>query len=383
MIHLFRALSFLALSFLFAPVSALAGEIVRIVLIQDSPGVLLTSKEGFFVHRKSGAPLYRRPISSAAIGMKKGLTVNRFDSADDELTFLPKEGEKISVERRSYAGMVRVKKKKGGLWIINEVDVEEYLKGVVPAEMASEWELEALKVQAIISRTYALYQREAHRRRDFDLTATVLSQVYHGGEAEDPRASLAIAETKGMVLTYGGRPALTFFHSTSAGPTEDAQERWNIDLPYLKGVDCPLDRDSPYYQWKRTISLQKMEMAIRRSGHPVAAITALAPLQWSRAGRILTLQVRHSGGDLTLKAEDLRAALGYKFLPSTRFTIDSFGAEIEISGMGYGHGVGLCQWGAKVMAERGLKAGEILLYYYPGVILQSYEEIKSFRKRVN
>lgn len=375
MIHLL-----FAFSFLFASVPALAGEVVRIILIQDSPGVLFTSTEGFFVHRKSGAPLYLRPVLSATIGIKRGLTVNRFDSLEDELTFLPKEGGKISVERRPYAGIVRVKKKKGGLWVINEVDVEEYLKGVVPAEMASDWELEALKVQAIISRTYALYQKEEHRRRDFDLMSTVLSQVYQGGEVEDSRASLAIAETAGMVLTYGGRTALTFFHSTSAGPTEDAEERWNINLPYLKGVNCPLDRDSPYYQWKRTISLREMETAIRRLNHSVATVTLLAPLQWSRAGRILTLKVLHSEGEMVLKAEDLRAALGYKFLPSTRFTIDSFGTEIQISGMGYGHGVGLCQWGAKVMAEQGLKAGEILLYYYPGVTLQSYKEIKSFLK---
>jgi stage II sporulation protein D len=122
--------------------------------------------------------------------------------------------------------------------------------------------------------------------------------------------------------------------------------------------------------------LQELEEALRKGGYPIDAVATLSPIRWSKAGRLLTVRILHAGGELILRADDLRKAIGYQRLPSVHFRIDSFGKEIQFSGMGFGHGVGLCQWGAKVMAERGLKFDEILLYYYPGVHLTSYEEIK-------
>ena len=366
----------IALLLLFLPAAAWAEETIRVALIENAAQVLVTSSEGFFIKTPAGQRLSDHPLPSAEIRIQKGLLVNRKETPEKELVFLPRRGGKIAVNRQVYDGIIRVKKKPEGLLVINEVDLERYLQGVVPAEMPPDWELEALKVQAVISRTYALYQRENRKGKEYDLINSVLGQVYQGESVENSRTSLAIAQTRGQVLTYQGALALTFFHSTSAGPTEDASERWNIALPYLKGVSCPLDRDSPYHEWKRTISLDDLEAALGKMGYPVGAIATLTPLRWSRAGRLLTVRVLYAGGELILKADDLRKALGYKILPSTHFTIDSLGREVKISGMGYGHGVGLCQWGAKVMAESGLNFDEILLYYYPGVTLQSYEEIK-------
>lgn len=360
----------------FFTTAARAGETIRVALVENAAQVSITSSEGFFIKTPSGERLSSHPLTSADIQIQKGLAVNRQDTLEKELFFLPRRGGKITVNRQTYDGVIRVKKKPEGLLVVNEIDLERYLQGVVPAEMPPDWELEALKVQAVISRTYALYQKESRKEKDYDLVNSVLGQVYQGDSVKDRRTSLAIVQTKGQVVTYEGALALTFFHSTSAGPTEDASERWNISLPYLKGVSCPLDRDSPYHEWKRTISLDDLEAALGKMGYPVGAIATLTPLQWSRAGRLLTVRILYSGGELIVKAEDLRKALGYKVLPSTRFTIDSFGREVQIRGMGYGHGVGLCQWGAKVMAESGLNFDEILLYYYPGVTLQSYEEIK-------
>ncbi|TAK09079.1 MAG: SpoIID/LytB domain-containing protein [Candidatus Manganitrophaceae bacterium] len=366
----------IALFFCLLPTAAWAGETIRVALVENAAQVLVTSSEGFFIKTPSGERLSDHPVTSAEIRIQKGLVVNRKETLEKELLFLPRRGGKIAVNRQIFDGVISIKKRPEGLLVVNEIDIERYLQGVVPAEMPPDWEMEALKVQAVISRTYALYQRESRRGKEYDLVNSVLGQVYQGDSIKDSRASLAIAQTRGQVLTYEGGLALTFFHSTSAGPTEDASERWNISLPYLKGVSCPLDRDSPYHEWKRTISLDALESALGKMGYPVGAIATLAPLQWSRAGRLLTVRILYSGGELIVKAEDLRKALGYKILPSTHFTIDSFGREVQIRGMGYGHGVGLCQWGAKVMAESGLNFDEILLYYYPGVTLQSYEEIK-------
>ncbi|MDC4227988.1 MAG: SpoIID/LytB domain-containing protein [Candidatus Manganitrophus sp.] len=366
----------IALLLVVSPTAVRAGETIRVALIENAAQVLITSGEGFFIKTPAGELISKHPLTSADLRIQKGLTLNRQETGQEELLFSPRRGGKIAINRQLYDGTLRVKKRNGALLVVNEVDIERYLQGVVPAEMPPDWEFEALKVQAVISRTYALYQRESRKGKEYDLVNTILGQVYKGESVEDSRTSLAIAQTRGQVLTYEGALALTFFHSTSAGPTEDASERWNIALPYLKGVSCPLDRDSPYHEWKRTITLDDLEAALGKLGHPVGAIATLTPLQWSRAGRLLTVRILYSGGELIIKAEDLRKALGYKILPSTRFTIDSFGREIHIRGMGYGHGVGLCQWGAKVMAESGLNFEEILLYYYPGVALQSYEEIK-------
>lgn len=364
---------FVSLLLLLFP-AALRGEVIRVALAENAARVVLTSRDGFVVKTGAGTRL-GRPVTSAEIGIGKGITVNRRDSLEKELVFYPSSGGRIALNQSPFEGVFRIRKVGAGLLVTNEVDLERYLEGVVPAEMPPDWESEALKVQAVISRTYALYKKKENQGRGYDLAGSVLGQVYKGGIA-DPRSSASISQTRGQVLTYDGALALTFFHSTSAGPTEDAAERWDIDLPYLKGVSCPLDRDSPYFQWKRTIPLRDLEEGLQKLGYPVAAVATLTPLQWSRAGRLLTVRILHAGGETILKAEELRKALGFRVLPSTHFMIESFGRDLQIRGSGYGHGVGLCQWGANVMARQGLKFEEILLYYYPGVTLRSYEEIK-------
>ncbi len=354
---------------------ALAGETLRVALVQHATDVELSAPEGLWIKKSSGETLYFNPLPSAKFAVSRGVSVNQLDTLEGELIIVPQKGG-IILNQNAYSGRMKIKKKNNGLLVVNEVDVEDYLRGVVPAEMSPNWELEALKVQAVISRTYALYQRRERSGKDFDLLATVLSQVYQGEGASDNRATLAITATAGQVVTYQGKLASTFFHSTSAGPTEDAAERWGILQPYLKGVSCPLDRDSPYYHWKRVILRSDLEKAVRKMGHPVQTIVNLTPGQWSQAGRLLTLRIHHTSGEFILTAESLRAAVGYKILPSTNFTVQSFGPEIQIGGMGYGHGVGLCQWGAKTMAEQGLKFDEIVAYYYPGTALQPYEKVE-------
>ncbi len=370
------SLFIVALTLLAAPHPLQAEETLRVSLMDQVKQLAFTSDKGFSIITPSGKRL-GRPMKSARISLSPGgIAVNRADSHLQELLFIPRRGGRISINQNPFQGTFRVIRKKGGLLVLNEVDLELYLKGVVPSEMPSKWKMEALKVQAVISRTYALYKKRENRGRDYDLVGSILAQVYKGASVENRRTSSAVEMTAGMILSYEDAPALTFFHSTSAGPTEDAAERWNIDLPYLKGVSCPLDRESPYHEWKKTITLSDLESALRKKGFPVRAVATLTPLKWSRAGRLLTVRILYNGGEIILKAEDLRQALGYRILPSTNFRIDSFGKELKFEGMGYGHGVGLCQWGTKVLAEKGLNFEKILLYYYPGVTLQPYEALQ-------
>lgn len=364
-----RAVALLFFLSFFAPQRAEA-ETIRVILMEVRGVVRLTSTKPFLVQTGESRVSVEAAYQVAEISIRKGIAVNGIDSLQKTLTFIPQRSGKLFINGAPYAGNILVKAKNGVLAVVNEVDLEQYLQGVVPSEMPADWPMEALKTQAVISRTYALYQKRQNKNREYDLPASVLGQVYKGESARHPRPAEAIERTSRLIATYNGDVAVTFFHSTSAGPTEDANDRWGVDTPYLKGVSCPLDFASPYFAWEREIPLLTLEDALDKAG--VGAIATLTPLSYSKAGRILMVRILHSKGETFLKAEELRRLLGYKTLPSTHFKIDSFGKILKISGMGWGHGVGLCQWGAKVMAERGLKFDEIVRYYYPGVVLRHY-----------
>jgi stage II sporulation protein D len=267
-------------------------------------------------------------------------------------------------------GSLQVVRRGKGLLVVNHVDLEEYVKGVVPSEVNSAWHPEMLKAQAVAARTYALYQHMLSASRDYDVAASIQDQVYRGRHGVDARVEQAVESTRGLVITYQGAPIYAAFSSTAAGITEDAMVVWSKDLPYLKGVECPFDLESPHYQWKASFSVDALEKNLRQLGFPVGTIATLTPLSHSRAGRVATLRILHSKGELILRGEELRKAVGYTVVPSTQFTVESFGQDIVLAGYGAGHAVGMCQWGAKELAELGYSFSSILRYYYPGTELQ-------------
>lgn len=268
-------------------------------------------------------------------------------------------------------GLVQLLRRGKGLLVINHVDLEEYVKGVVPAEVNSAWHPEMLKAQAVAARTYALYQHMLSASRDYDVAASIQDQVYRGRQGIDARVEQAVESTRGLVVTHEGAPIYAAFSSTAAGITEDSVVVWSKDLPYLKGVECPFDVESPYYQWKASFKIETLEQNLRQQGVAVGTIATLTPLTYSRAGRVATLRILHSKGELILRGEELRKAVGYTVVPSTQFTIESIGPDVVLAGYGAGHAVGLCQWGAKELAELGYSFSTILRYYYPGTELQN------------
>ncbi len=281
----------------------------------------------------------------------------------------PRPEQKGSPEAGSglvVGGDLHVLSREEGLLVINVIDLEEYVEGVVPSEMNAGWSLEALKAQAVATRTYALYQQMMHADKDYDLVATVQDQVYGGRLKVDERVRQAVGETKGLAVTFQERPILAAFSSTAAGPTEDVTNVWSQDLPYLKGVECPFDSRSPYYRWTTTFRIDMLETKLQEAGVGVGTVATVTPFAYSRAGRVTKLRVLHSRGELVLRGEDLRRVIGYRAIPSTQFTIEAIGQEIVLSGNGAGHAVGLCQWGAKELAQLGYPFTTILRYYYPG-----------------
>ena len=322
----------------------------------------------------------------------KGFLVNGVRMAHERLTLragaqgltlmLVKPNEKVpgSANDLRFAvpvtGLVHIVRRGKGFLVINRADLEEYVKGVVPGEVNSSWHPEMLKAQAVAARTYALYQQMLSASREYDVVATVQDQVYKGKSGVDAAVSRAVDETRGLVVTYQNAPIYAAFSSTAAGLTEDAINVWSKDYPYLKGVECPFDLESPYYHWSASFRLDKLEQSLRQQGFAVGAITSIEPLSFSRGGRVAKLRVVHSEGELILRGEDLRKAVGYSIVPSTQFTIDAVGQDIVLSGYGAGHAVGMCQWGAKELAELGYTFPTILAYYYPGTELQDMSTTK-------
>lgn len=372
-----------------------AADQIRVLLAQEALQIVLSAERSVMVRlpggeeRRVATPLVIAPVAGAVRlngeWFPSDLTVRGLEG-DLTLTITDRQNGGQRPDRpadmlpapRSLAvgGAVRILSRDQRLAVINEVELDEYVKGVVPSEMSSAWHPEALKVQAVVARTYALYQRLMNRGREYDLVASTQDQVYRGRHGLDARVQQAVADTRGLVLTYRNAPILAAFSSTAAGPTEDAMNVWSKDLPYLKGVDCPFDANSPYYRWRTAFKVEDLERGLRQQGVPVGTIATVTPFSHSRAGRVTRIRVLHSNGELILRGEDLRRVIGYTVIPSTQFEIESVGREIVLSGRGAGHAVGLCQWGAKELAGLGYPFTTILHYYFPGTELKDTRSVE-------
>ena len=368
------ALAFIV-SVLIKPGDLRAAEIIRVALFTDLSAVTASGNPTLTLESTHGNLIAHNIVGKLEIFPgPKGLDFQGRSTNLRELILMAPGGV-IRVNDLAVDGILLIQLQGNTLRVINVLDVEDYLKGVVPVEISPAWSSEALKVQAIIARTYALYQRQANLDREFDLVSTTADQVYRGKDSEHPASNQAIAETAGQVLTYGGELILAVYHSTSAGPTEDASEVWGLSLPYLRGVSCPFDQGSPYYEWTQTLPMGRVQGAFKEAGYFLGPIAGITPFQWTKAGRVYRLRILHSDGELILTGREFRKIIGYTELRSTRFVIEKITREIRFQGSGAGHAVGLCQWGAKEMAEMGYGHKKIVKYYYPGVLLEPYASL--------
>jgi len=176
------------------------------------------------------------------------------------------------------------------------------------------------------------------------------------------------------VLTYNGAIFPAFFHATCGGSTFDAANLWNVNLPPLRGVKCDWCRKSPHYYWERWTPINEAEKRLEAAGYPVGDILGFEVLRKDPlGGRVLELRIKGSKGDAVILAKDFRRIIGSDIVRSTNFKVTVVGEYAAFEGLGWGHGVGLCQWGAYYMSRAGKKADEILYFYYPGAkIMKDY-----------
>ena len=279
------------------------------------------------------------------------------------------QSEKKFTKEWTVRGPLEIRKVPSGLAVVNRIELETYVAGVVSGEVSPKWPLEALKAQAVAARTYVLYKQMENREQPFDVFASVLDQVYHGHAARPESVTRAVAETKGHVVTYDRRPIYAAYSSTAAGPTEDALYVWALNLPYLKGVDCPFDEQAPRYNWRTSFTFEYLEQQLRKEGYAVGTLATITPYTFTPSGRVDRVRLLHSQGEIILRGQDLRRIVGYSKIFSTNFSIESIGAEVVVVGQGAGHAVGMCQWGMREMAELGYDYQSILKHYYPGTTL--------------
>lgn len=265
---------------------------------------------------------------------------------------------------RSYRGSLSVTAQGDTLQVIVRVGIEDYLYGVVTKESVASWPPEALKAQAIASRTYALYQVQHRRDRDYDMVDDEGSQVYGGVEGESPTARRAVDATRGIVLEYRDRPIYAMFTSNAGWHTGDPKYIFDQPLAYLNAFPDPYSPGQQLGRWTRSHSADEVRRRLADIGVKLGPIRAIEAKMTCPSGRIVHVAIIDDRGRHVMRTRTtLARALK---LPEILINVEQKGDQFVFAGGGFGHGVGLSQWGAKAMADKGLSAQEILTFYYRG-----------------
>jgi stage II sporulation protein D len=324
----------------------------------------------------------RPPAQVAAAGLRPPVLIRAAD------------GGTLSLRGQAYRGELRVQQAPaGGLTVVNRLDMETYLMGVVPREIGR-FDLdiyEAIKAQAVAARTYAYAYLGRRASQGFDVYATVEDQVYGGAAAENETVNRAVRETSGEILAYNGRPITAYYHSTCAGHTAAIDEVWpNGPVPYLvavRDVDAngeAYDRSSSRFQWTVRWTPDQLAAILNRTladslrGRRIGRIQDMRVTQRTPSGRVRSLRIETDAGAFTVGRDRVRWILrptAETSLNSSKFDVElsrSGGrvTEIVATGGGWGHGIGMCQVGAMGRARAGQDYRTILGTYYPGTVLQ-------------
>ena len=378
------------------------GPEIRIGLQVGAPALRAGGSDDLLVTDPAGARLAVIPagevwrIGMGGMGLVATSPRGLSSSPADRLVIGPlAPGNPVRANDRSYRGELEVWRAAAGLTLVNRVTLEEYLQGVVSAEMGrrSLAERDALRAQAIVSRTYAMRNMGRRKAQGFDLFASVSDQVYGGVPAETLEGSEAVAATRGMVLTYGGAPIDAFFYSTCGGRTATGTEAFRAaDRPYLRSVaDVAPDGTaycaiSPRFRWREVWTGESLRATLRQTlpaatGTPVARVRQVNDVRVvyrTYSGRVGKLGIDLPESEVMVDGPAVRTVLrtpSGEMLRSSAFdlTVTTAGHQVTrlvADGGGAGHGVGFCQWGAVGRSRAGQDVRQILDAYYPGVTLE-------------
>jgi len=283
------------------------------------------------------------------------------------------DGRGIWVGQKRFSGKLNLFVLDSEILVVNVLGIEKYLSSVVGSEMPTKWPIEALKAQAIASRTYALKQKGNNL---FDIDSTQKNQVYNGLESRTYKTIRAVKSTRSLVLTYKNKLINALFHSSSGGMTENSQDVWKNKYPYLSSVK-DFDKNNPKFRWQKKFSSNELTNLFPKIG----GLKNIEIIDITSTGRVKNVKLIGAYSSDQMSGVVLRKRLGLK---SNFVRFKFFEEELNnkfpskkgliVFGQGSGHGVGMSQWGAKYLASRGQKAERILKHFYRGV------QIKPFRK---
>jgi stage II sporulation protein D len=350
-----------------------AETIVRIAVLQNVKSFNLSCDEKYYVlgagseersyMEKVNSYLVRASSSGVIIGGKI------FDAPVKVGTDATKSYLKINGKR--YRDGVNILRKGTKLTVLNELGLESYLRGTVPKEVNTDWGPECLKAQAVASRTYALKTAGKHSADGFDLCSETHCQVYGGVDSEDPRTNAAIEATRSLVITYKGELAKTFYHAACGGHTENPVNIWDFgeDVPpYLNGRPDKFCAGNPHSYWRVELPEEKIRKSLNDAGFETGKIKDIRIAERTVSGRTKKLKIINYKEDFLITSNKFRMAVDAWAIQSAFFKrVSRKGDKFVFEGKGWGHGVGMCQWGAKGMADKGYDFRKILKFYYPGV----------------
>jgi stage II sporulation protein D len=307
-----------------------------------------------------------------------GLTLGTF-ALPPEAKLKPQEPQAdVEIDGKRYRGNLILKLDAGGetVTVIEEVGIESYLLGVLPYEMDPGWPLEALKAQAVVARTFAYTQMGKYAKDGFDLTTDTRSQMYGGLGPENPVVRKAVEATRGEVLGYQGKILSVFYHACCGGHTESVARVWGGEAPPpLRGVKDRYCYASPLRTWTAYFSYPDLLAAVLKRKLTGDKLSRFEIGRTDGAGYVLTFVAKVGAETIRMKAAELRAALGGGLLRSVRIgRLKKLRKGVEFVGSGSGHGVGLCQWGARLQADKGRSYEKILAFYFPGSTLSLVDE---------
>lgn len=346
--------------------SASDARVIRIGLLRKDPPAEVQAVGPLTVYRG----MTKKAVSTGRVitlNLSGGRAILKPATPGGAITLL------VGAQPRSYRGEITVTPLRQRLLLVNRLDTEDYIRSVLPAEMPSDWPIQALAAQAVVARSFAIASIGRHAGEGFDLCDLTHCQVYRGASWERPQTNTAVDMSRGQIVTFQGRCVPVPYHSTCGGQTTDSTRDEHRGPEYLTGIQDgsskPWCSASPHYRWSCSLSAEDLERALESDGHTIPGTPKSLTIRSSDAsGRALTIVIQ-AAGTVAISGEDLMIAigrhLGWNKIKSTRFTVQERDGEFFFSGSGLGHGMGLCQWGARGMALNGRSYADILRHYLP------------------
>jgi len=304
-------------------------------------------------------------------GGTHGLWLGQDHYLTNHLIVNPEKDGSIEVNGKSYRGEMHLLVISTDKVIaVNHLELEDYLRGVLAGEMPKRWPVNALSAQAIAARTYALFQKGINQDQLYDVTADVSSQVYGGIANETYVTDQIVRDTEGVVMVYDHMLIPAFYHSCCGGKTEIGSQVFDIRAPPLRSVSCQYCSNSPNYTWSYTMTTAEILRIVQRRFDPDAQMVLdIRILRKTSSGRNDIIEIKTDQNTFEISAHDFRLLADPRMIKSTYYRMRTFRDKVIFHGRGWGHGVGLCQWGAKGLSENKLRTEEILAYYYHAMTL--------------